>query len=106
MIIHLECSGGFSGIPLKIRLDTLTLDPQQDRALQGLLDSAQFFSLPEKLPPGAPGADRFQYKITVETEAARHTVEAGESGLPGPLLVLVQQVTRLGPDHLRRPGQV
>ncbi len=92
MKIHLERHGGFTGIPLKISLDTERLDPAEGRALLDLVASSGFFSLPEKLPQAGPGADRFQYKITIEDAGSRHTLEAGESSLSPALQAMVQQI--------------
>jgi hypothetical protein len=59
------------------------------------VDAARFFDLPAVIASPTPGADRFQYKITVEAEGRRHTVEVGEAAVPGNLQPLIQRLITL-----------
>jgi hypothetical protein len=83
MRIFFERTGGFAGIKLKTLLDSSTLPPREARRLQRLLKQSGFFDLPPVLESGEPGADRFSYRVTVETEDGEHTVEAVEPAIPG-----------------------
>ena len=63
-------------------MDSSLLPSSQAKRLQQLLKQSCFFDLPTKLKSDQPGADRFSYKVTVETEEGVHTVEAGEASIP------------------------
>ncbi len=92
MKIYLNRTGGFTGIPFSVDVDTEQLEQEERDTLSALVEAAQFFSLPEKIPSAGPGADRFQYRIRVEEPGRSHTVEAGESGLPDSLQPLVRHL--------------
>ena len=96
MKIQLERSGGFTGIPLRSSIDTDQLDPDESKTLTELVESARFFDLPAKIPPSKIGADRFNYKLTIETAGRSNTVEFNEANTPPQLSPLVKQVTSLG----------
>lgn len=95
MHIQFERSGGFTGIPLATSLDSETLSPEEVDALQKELDQARFFDLPAKIQTPGTGADRFEYRITVEKEGRSHTIEVGEGSIPETLQPLVQHLTTL-----------
>ncbi len=93
MRIELERTGGLAGMRLTAAVQTEALSPEEARELQGMLDAARFFDLPAALASPTPGADRFVYRLTVEREAQRHTVEMGEAAVPAALQPLVQRLT-------------
>lgn len=95
MRIRFERSGGFTGIRLDKTVESETLDTEQAIALQHEIDASGFFDLPEKIISPGGGADRFQYRITVESGGRRHTVEVGEAAMPEQLWPLVQHLTTL-----------
>lgn len=95
MIIRVERSGGFTGIPLRAVIDTRKLENEESRTLTKLLESAGFFNLPQSIQAKGGGADRFQYKLTVEEETRVHTVEVGETAGPAALQQLIQHVSSL-----------
>ncbi len=92
MKIYLKRTGGFTGIPFSVSVDTDQLEEKEREAILALVASAQFFSLPEKIPSSSPGADRFQYRITIERSGQSHTVEAGESSIPDALQPLIRHL--------------
>ena len=96
MKIQLERSGGFTGIPLRSSIDTDQLDPDESKTLTELVESARFFDLTAKITPSKIGADRFNYKLTIETAGRSHTVEFNEANTPDSLSALIKQVTLLG----------
>ena len=96
MKIYLTRSGGFTGIPFNVAIDTDQCEEEERNILLSLVEAAQFYSLPEKILPAGQGADRFQYRITVEKPGESHTVEAGESDIPDSLQPLVSHLTALG----------
>ena len=96
MKIQLKRTGGFTGIPLNVAIDTNQYEEDEKNALSALVDAAHFFSLPEIIPSTSPGADRFEYRITVETSGKSHTVEVGESAVPDSLQPLIMRVISQG----------
>ena len=95
MRIQFERTGGFAGLTLRAALDSEQLEPNEGQALIRLVENAGFFDLPGKIagPPG--GADRFQYRLTVEWSQRRHTVEVAEAAVPAALQPLIQRLTAL-----------
>lgn len=102
MKILLKRTGGFTGIPLNVAIDTDQRPEEERKTLSALVGAAQFFSLPAKIPSPGRGADRFQYRITVETPQKSHTVEVGESAVPDSLQPLIAHVISLGRES-RKP---
>ncbi len=94
MRIRFERSGGFAGRSIRGLVDSSSLPEVQARHLAELIEQAHFFDLPLKLVSTGPGADRFSYKVTIETESASHTVEAGEAAIPPELRPLLDWLTR------------
>jgi hypothetical protein len=56
-----------------------------------LIDQAGFFDLPEVIPAG-PGRDQFQYKVAVELDGRRHTVEVNDGAIPKPMEPLMDRL--------------
>ncbi len=95
MKIFYERSGGFGGFHIQRLLDSNKLPQEEAHRLEQNLAAAKFFDLPKKLTSPAGDADRFQYKITVETPDKEHTVEFGEAAADEALQSLVQQLNNL-----------
>jgi hypothetical protein len=95
MIIHYERTGGFAGMRMEATIDTEKLPPAEAQILENELASADFFNLPAKTSSPGPGADRFTYRITVESGDRSHTVEAGEASAPERLLPLIERLNDL-----------
>jgi hypothetical protein len=93
MQIHFERTGGFAGLRLTTTINSVTLSPEDAHKLQELIDTAQFFALPARLTAKTPGADRFQYKLTVETQDRQHIVEVDEGAAPATLRPLLNWLT-------------
>lgn len=83
MYISFERSGGFTGIPIVVTIDSSTLSPDQVVKLRQLVQAANFFNLPEMIP-AAPQPDRFQYTITIRQNTQNHTVIMAEQAVPDP----------------------
>lgn len=101
MRIYFERSGGFMGLRLAGTVDTDALTAEEADGLKAMIESAEFFSLPSQLPPASEGGDRFHYKLVVEDEARRHSVETDGSAAPEalwPLLRRLTILTRASPD--------
>jgi hypothetical protein len=93
MHIHFERSGGLAGLRLTTTVDSATLSSDDARKLQELIGTAQFFSLPAMLTAKTPGADRFQYTLTVETQGRQHTITVDEGAAPPTLRPLLNWLT-------------
>ena len=96
MRVFFERSGGFAGRKLQASLDLRSLPPEDARRLEELLERSRFFELPLKLEPPGPAADRFTYRVTVESENGSRTVEAGEGAVPPGMRPLIDWLTRFG----------
>lgn len=96
MRVRFERSGGFTGRKLQASLDLQSLSPEDARQLQELLECSRFFELPSKLETSRPGADRFTYRVTVETENGARTIEASEGAVPAGMRPLIDWLTRFG----------
>jgi hypothetical protein len=94
MQIRFERTGGLVGRRIQGSIDSSSLSKPQARLLLELLDQSHFFDLPLKLESAAPGADRFTYRVTVETESGSHTVEANDAAVPVELRPLLNWLTR------------
>jgi hypothetical protein len=90
MRIEFTRSGGFAGLRISRVLDTDAMPEAQALELKQLVESADFFGLPESFSSG--GADKFQYKITIESDGRTHTVEADERAVPPALAPLVKRL--------------
>jgi len=75
-----------------VTLDTDTLPPEEARKLHEMVDASGFFNLPEKFPASTRGADYFVYRLTVEKEGRKHTVEVSDPAVPAALRPLLQSL--------------
>jgi hypothetical protein len=94
MRIVFERTGGFAGRRIQGALESSSLSEPQIGQLRELLDRSHFFRLPAKLISKHGGADRFYYRITVESDDGVHTVEAAEAAIPPHLRALLDWLTR------------
>lgn len=92
MRISYRRTGGFAGMVMRFDLATENLPQEEADELRELVTSADFFSLPDIIPSHAPGADQFQYKLTVEYEEQQHTVEVGDASVPESLWPLLNKI--------------
>jgi len=96
MRIRLERTGGFAGMRREVALDTETLPSDEARKLQEMVNAAGFFNLPEKFPLPERGADYFVYRLAIEAEGKKHTVEISEPAATPELRSLFQTLMKLG----------
>lgn len=87
MQISLQRSGGFTGIPLTITVDTATLSPAQATQVRHWVEAADFFCLSSSSMPAQP--DRFEYEVTVREGDRAHTITVGDAAIPEPLRPLL-----------------
>jgi hypothetical protein len=92
MQIYFERTGGLVPRGLKFAATSETLPAAEEQRLRALIETASFFQLPPALVPPARGADRFQYRVIVDDEGRRHTVEFSDP-VPADLTPLVHWLT-------------
>ena len=92
MKISYQRTGGFAGMVMSFDIVTETLSSEEAEEIRELVTSADFFRLPAVIPSASPGADQFQYKLTVETEEQRHSVEVGDADVPEKLWPLLNKL--------------
>ena len=80
-IIRFERSGGFTGIAVDKTINSLELKQEETEMLRMMIDHSDFFTLPV-IEVMKPHPDRFTYKITVETEGKKHTVQFSQTSVP------------------------
>jgi hypothetical protein len=100
MTIDFERTGGFAGARLATTIHSEDLPAEEEGQLRDLIAAADFFQQPATSPGRAPGADRFQYKVSVEGDGRRHTIQVNEGAIPPelrPLLQWLTKVARQGP---------
>ena len=75
MQIDFERSGGFTGIPLTVSVDTDSLAANEAYELKELVTVANFFKLPARTAAASSGAaDQFSYRLTVNANGQKHTL--------------------------------
>ena len=97
MRIHFERSGGFAGLRLQHELDTASLPPAEADEVARMVDSARFFELPQAIRATQPGADRFLYKLSVDSGTQKHSVEVDDAATPENLRPLLKWLTAAQP---------
>ena len=93
MKIHFERGGGFAGTHITATIDSKELTHDEGQELGELINSVNFFNLPPLITSKKRGADRFNYKLTVETEDKRHSVVIDEGAVTPELRTLLQWLT-------------
>ncbi len=95
MIMIFERSGGFTAIPLRLKIDTEDLDIQERTLLHTQVAAADFFNLPGRETSPGRGYDRFTFKLTVQNDQKSHTIEYGDASVPEPLQPLIDQLSTM-----------
>lgn len=90
MQIRYVKSGGFAGIRTTGVVDTRMLPAPEAKKVEALVESAGFFSLPEKFPTPKKGADYLMYTLTIEDGARSHSIEVDEPSAPESLRQLIR----------------
>lgn len=79
MKVSVVRSGGFAGITRRGEKDYAELSPEQQEALQKVLEAGARAAAPPA------GADRFVYKVEVQDERGTRTVTVPETAMPASL---------------------
>lgn len=91
--IFFERSGGFMGRTVKATIDLHDLPSDLAKALEEMLDEADFFELPADLTR-PPMPDAFTYTITVDTSARHHSVRVSDSTAPDDMRPLLEELNK------------
>ena len=87
-----------------VELETDSLSEEERSLVMRLVQNADFFALPAKISRADPGgADRFNYRITIESTEGTHTVEAAEAFVPETLEPLIAWLNRRGRNDRTGP---
>ena len=90
MKIHFQLSGGLEGIGTDLKIDTESISSEQSSKLQKLINDSNFFDLPEKIPTKEnTAADYFIYKISIEGQTTKHSIERNNLTLEPKLYPLI-----------------
>ena len=93
MRVYFERFGGFAGVHLSTTVDSRALTHEDQQLLAHMVAASDFFHLPPQIKTPSPGADRFQYEITIESENKRHSVVVDEQAIPSTLRPLITWLT-------------
>jgi hypothetical protein len=102
MRVLFERSGGFAGRALRREVDCAGLPEAEATRLREVVRQAGFFGLPGRISSSGPGADRFHYRVTVESESDTHTVDMDESAVPPSVRPLLDFFSIPAKNPLRR----
>jgi len=105
MKIQFERSGGFAGTTVSVDIDSDSLSESDSRLVMSLVEQARFFSLPVRVARAeqSRGADQFVYRITIEKDGRRHTVETTDGDAPPTLIPLLDWLNGAA-RRARSPG--
>lgn len=90
MKIRFERSGGFAGLMTNVDIDAESLPEAERQAFMAHVSKAEFFTLPPRIADSSnAGADRYNYRITIESNGRAHTVECTDGSAPASLVPLI-----------------
>lgn len=92
MLIKVERSGGFAGIPISNVMDVNELPSKLMSIAKKIMMDKKSFSLPKSCPKGA--ADHYTYKISIEDGANRRVVECTQYDTTDDLKSLIKYIEK------------
>ncbi len=92
MKISYQRMGGFAGMVMSFEIAVDSLSANEAQELEDLVTAADFFTLPEIIPSHPPGADQFQYTLSIETADQQHSVQVGDAAVPENLWPLLNKL--------------
>jgi hypothetical protein len=99
MKIEYVRSGGLAGLRQSYSASSDALSADEQSQLSQLIEDSRFFDQPEMIGTGGSGADRFQYRISVEDDGRSHTVQVGEDAVPAELRPLISWLANASRRH-------
>ena len=90
MKIHFQLSGGLEGgIVIDKKIDTDSISPEESSKLEKLINESNFFNLPEHIQTNKNSADYFTYKISIENQTKKHSIERKDFSIESKLDPLI-----------------
>jgi hypothetical protein len=93
VIIKVERSGGFAGIPISNQIDTKDLPSTLAAKLKKIMESAKSSSLPLGVTPKG-AADHYTYKISIQDGVNLKVVECNQYNIEDDLKSLVKYIEK------------
>jgi hypothetical protein len=98
--VALERTGGlFAGGELSTSVSSVDLDDESREALEHHIERADFEQLAQRSPITGPGADMYQYEVTVERGGRRSSVVVSQTAVPDSLRPLVEWLEQRAIDE-------
>jgi len=88
--VHFHRSGGFAGITRSFIIDSDALPQEKANELKSLASNEEIKKLPSNMKARSRGADRYQYRIDIEDENHKHTIDVDEGSVPEPVAPLLE----------------
>ena len=88
--VHFHRSGGFAGITKSFIIDSDALPHETADELKSLASNEEIKKLPPKVKARSRGADRYQYRIDIEDENHKRTIDVDEGSVPEPVAPLLK----------------
>ncbi len=95
MKIDFVRSGGFAGLRLARTFDTGELPPAQGQKLEELVESADFFGLPDPAPAPSQARDVFEYRLTISVREQTRAMVLSDGSMPDKLQPLIAYLVSL-----------
>lgn len=94
--IWFERSGGFTGIPVKVEINSDTLSAEDQVKLRQLIDESNFLDIQDidSLPKDLP--DQFYYQLTIESSGKKRSAGFTDMNVPDDLRQLINYLVRMG----------
>ena len=96
MRITVERSGGVAGLMRAISLDRKDLPSALATEFDELMSAVDWQPVKSKPSPAARGADRFQYRVVVDSDRGSHEISVGEAAMTDRLRACVRFVEKHG----------
>ncbi|EQD86081.1 hypothetical protein A8924_5396 [Saccharopolyspora erythraea NRRL 2338] len=96
----LQRTGGlFAGAELTTSVRSADLDDESREALERHIEQAGFEQLAQRSPITGPGADMYQYEVTLERGGRRSSVVVSQTAVPDSLRPLVEWLEQRAIDE-------
>jgi emfourin len=92
--IQLRRSGGFAGLTRTAEVDSEELPEDEARHVHRLVEEGRLDELARLPPERPPGADRFQYELTVGDEGSERSLTVVHGAVPDDLRPLVDRLAK------------
>lgn len=101
--VHFRRAGGLAAFkPLETSVELVDEHGDEAAEIARLLDEADVPALARQSRGPAPGADQFEYTLTVESDDERHDLTLAQSQVPRELRPLIKRLERRAMEDLRR----